>query len=241
MMGFSDLKIRRDRLYEQVAQGIEEMINYGKLKAGDQLLPEREMAASLNVSRTVVREAVKTLVERGLVSIQPGQGIFVAAPNTNLLSGQLERFFRLNARFLEDLLVVRRILEVEIAGLAPQKATAQDLKEMQEAIERMDKQLESAEGFVKADQDFHAALARATRNEILPLLLEALVDRLQESRRMIFRVKGAPQRGQTFHRAIYEAVKNGDVRGAQEAMRQHLRQVEEDSKAGQKLAELDGH
>jgi GntR family transcriptional repressor for pyruvate dehydrogenase complex len=240
-MLFEDLKINRNPLYEQMAQYVEEMVSSGKLQAGDKLPPERELAASMSVSRTVVREAIKALAERGLVAIQPGQGVFVSAPNSNQISNQLARLFRLSGRSNDDLLAVRRILEVEIAGLAAGKGTDQELQDMRKAIDVMEEHIDSAESYVAADQDFHAALARATGNEILPILIEAFVDRLQESRRMIFRVHGAPQRGQVFHHAIYNAVTRGDAQAAREAMQQHLIQVEEDSKAGQQLSDLDGH
>lgn len=240
-MVFSDIKITRNRLYEQMAQYVEEMVSSGKLKAGDKLPPERELAATINVSRTVVREAIKALAERGLVAIQPGHGVFVAAPDSSQISSQLARLFRLNSRSNDDLLALRRILEVEIAGQAAGKATDQQLQDMQKAIDRMEENISTAEGYVAADQDFHAALARASGNKIFPILIEALVDRLQESRRLIFRVHGAPQRGQLFHRAIYDAVKRGDAKAAREAMQQHLLQVEEDSKAGQQLSDRDAH
>src|SRR5262245_49310224 len=122
-----ELNLRRDRLYEQVAESIEELISSGKLKAGDQLPPERELARILGVSRTVVREAIKALSERGMVTIQPGYGIFVREFDANHVSGQVGRLFRLNRSSYDDIALVRRILEMEIAGLAAENAQPQDL------------------------------------------------------------------------------------------------------------------
>lgn len=235
MLALNDLKIRRDRLYEQVAESIEDLIRSGKLKVGDQLPPERELAASLNVSRTVVREAVKALSERGMVRIQPGHGIFVAEINANHVSDQVGRLFRLDGNSYKDIALVRKILEVEIVGLAAEHATPRDLQAMAAAIDSMDEHVDSAEIFVAADRDFHAALAQATKNKILPILLDAFADQLQEFQKHIFLVQGAPQQGQLDHKAIYAAVKTGDVQQAREWMTRHLDQAEKHSELGRQL------
>ena len=85
-------KVTRERLYEQVADHVEELISTGKLNAGVRLPPERELAEKLGVARGVVREAVKVLEVRGLVAIQPGRGAFVVEDDTQSLSNHLARF-----------------------------------------------------------------------------------------------------------------------------------------------------
>jgi len=224
MLALNELKIRRNRLYEQVADSIEELISSGKLKPGDQLLPEREFATNLNVSRTVVREAIRALAERGMVTIQPGHGVFVSEIVATHVSDQVGRLFRLNGSSYDEIVLVRRILEIEIAGLAAQNADPDNLQEMENAINLMAASRDSEERFVAADREFHAALARATKNRILPILVDAFADQLQEFMRRMFRVNGAAQGGIAFHRAIFEAVKKGNVEEAKECMRQHLKQ-----------------
>lgn len=231
-----DLKVRRERLYEQVAESIEDLISSGKLKPGDRLPAERELAVNLSVSRTVVREAVKALSERGLVTIQPGNGIFVSHMDSNHISDQVGRLFRLNESSYKDIAVVRRVLEVEIAGLAAQHATPQDLDDMQVAIEFMEVNQDEIDQFVMGDRDFHAALARATKNKILPVLLDAFVDQLDEFKRLIFLVQGAPQQGQKSHKEIFEAVKQGNVEQAREAMLRHVNHAEKNSEIGREFA-----
>ncbi len=236
MFELQDLKVRRERLYEQVAESIEELISSGKLKPGDKLPGERELALNLGVSRTVVREAVKALSERGLVTIQPGNGIFVSDLDSNHISDQVGRLFRLNGSSYRDIAVVRRILEVEIAGLAAQNATSEDLAEMKAAIDFMEAHQDSIEQFVLGDRNFHAALARSTHNKILPALLDAFVDQLDEFKRLIFLVEGAPQQGQASHKAIYAAVCEGDVERARAAMLRHVNDAERNSEIGRELA-----
>jgi GntR family transcriptional repressor for pyruvate dehydrogenase complex len=224
-------RFSRERLYEQIADHIEELVCAGKLQQGDRLPPERELAEKLGVARGVVREAVKLLGARGLVTIQPGRGTFIAEISSDSISDHLGRFFRLGNKPHNDLNELRRILEVEIAFLAAQRAKAEDLAEMSCAIQAMDDNITSAEKYIAADMDFHLALAKAAENEMFPLLIEVLADLLRESRQMIFQVTGAPERGQVWHRRIYAAVEKHDTLGAREAMQQHLEQVADDAKA----------
>ena len=229
-------KFTQERLYDRVADHIEELISDGKLQVGDQLPPERELTKKLGVARGVIREAIKVLSSRGLVTVEPGRGTFIAEIGTDSISDHLGRFFRMGKQSHNDLNELRRVLEVEIATLAAQRATSADLAEMQQAIDAMERDIHSPEEYIAADQTFHAALARATQNSMFPLLIDVIADLLQESRRVIFRqVPGAPARGQLWHCRIYEAVKNHDEVAAREAMRAHMQQVSEDAQASSQL------
>lgn len=225
-------KFTQERLYDKVADYIEELISEGKLLVGDQLPPERELTKKLGVARGVIREAIKVLVARGLVTVEPGRGTFIAEIDTASISDHLGRFFRMGKQSHSDLNELRRVLEVEIAALAARRATAEDLAEMCQAIEDMDRSITSAEEYIAADQAFHVALARGTRNSMFPLLINIISDLLQESRRVIFHLApGAPQRGQSWHRQIYEAVVQHNEQAAREAMQCHMHQVSEDAEA----------
>jgi len=221
------------QLYERIASHIEDLVGSGKLQLGEKLPAERELAERLGVGRGAVREAIKLLRERGLVTIFPGRGTFVAELDTGLLSDQLGRFFKVGPGSCGDLNEVRQILEVEISGLAAQRAGVDDLAEMKRAIEEMEIYIASPDEYIEADSALHLALARATRNELFPLLIDVMADLLQDSRRMIFRVPGAPERGQAWHRLIYKAVEEGDAPAAREAMQKHMQQVSEDTKVGE--------
>src|SRR5271155_3461677 len=86
--------VRASRLYEQIVQQIEESIHKGALKPGDQLPAERELAQQFGVSRTAVREAVKTLHEKGLVEAYPGRGTFITSGTSNSVRQSLDRMIR---------------------------------------------------------------------------------------------------------------------------------------------------
>lgn len=228
-------EFKRERLYDQVAEHIEDLISDGTLQSGDKLPSERELAQRLGVGRGVVREAVKLLAERGLVSVEPGRGTFIAELDTYLFSDQLGRFLRVGRHSYSDLNEVRRILEVEIASLAAQRAGVEDLERMKQAIQDMEDNITSADGYIEADLAFHQALARATKNEIFLLLIDVMVDSLRELRRLTVQVPGAPERARDWHKVIYEAVEKGDSAAAREAMWGHMQQVTKDAQAS-KLA-----
>lgn len=220
----------RDRLYERIAVHIEGLVSSGKLQPGNRLPAERELAEGLGVGRGVVREAVKLLAERGLVTISPGRGTFVAEVDSKRHSEQLGRFFKRGGHSYQDLHAVRQILEVEIAGLAAQKATPADLAKMSQSIAEMDATVSPATQteFIKADTAFHAALAEATQNAVFPLFMDVLMDLLEEPRFLMSKMADVPARSQAHHRLIFESVQRGDAAAARQAMWQHIQQVAED-------------
>jgi GntR family transcriptional regulator, transcriptional repressor for pyruvate dehydrogenase complex len=220
----------RERLYEQVAQQIQELIIAHGWPAGNRIPTERELGEQFGVSRTVVREALKALSERGLVIIRPGRGTFVADMGAASLSEPMRLFFQRHNVSYEDLVEARRVLEVEISALAAERAESDQMSELEAAIERMDLALERSdrEQYVDADQQFHSVLAQSTQNKMFVMLTESISGLLRESRRLIFDVVGAPTRGQQHHRALLNSIQRGDVPGAQRAMREHLNQVDLD-------------
>ena len=222
--------IQSERLYEQIVDQIERLIVGGNLKVGDQLPSERELAEQFEVSRTAVREAIKALREKGLVEIRLGRGTFV----TNGASGAVRRSLGLLLRdengFM-NLAEVREILEPEIAALAATRVTEENIAAMTEAVGIMDTALDNVEIFVEADLDFHLALAEATQNPLIPLLVDSIVDLLREQRKRTGNVEGGLARGQYHHKKILEAIIQRDSLAARQAMQNHLLQVREDSNA----------
>jgi GntR family transcriptional repressor for pyruvate dehydrogenase complex len=236
-----DLKITRERLSEQVVQQLQLLISAGELQPGDKLPPERQLAEQLGVSRTVIREAAKTLEQRGLVKVLTGSGTYVSQMDPQVIMESIGLFVQQRTTSFDHLNEVRRMLDIEIAGLAAQRVTSHDLNDMMQAIQDMEESLDLPDEYIEADLAFHRALARATRNEIFLLLLDVMVDLLRESRRMIFQVPGAPQRGQTWHRIIYRAIEQGDEAVAREVMGKHMQQVTEDAKKAELLHSQEVH
>jgi GntR family transcriptional repressor for pyruvate dehydrogenase complex len=222
--------VRTSRLYEQIVQQVEESILKGQLKPGDQLPAERDLAQSFGVSRTAVREAVKTLREKGLVEAYSGRGTFVTNGTSHAIRQSLDLMIRVSQQEGSlHLAELRQVLEPEIAALAASRIEEQLLTTMREAVTAMDRSLHEPEAYIEADLDFHLALAEAVGNPLILSLLDSIVGLLREQRSRIFAVDGGPERGQFHHKQILQAIKRRDPDAAREAMRAHLEQVREDS------------
>ena len=218
------------RLYEQIVQQIEDSILKGDLKGGEQLPAERDLAQQFGVSRTAVREAMKTLREKGLVEAYAGRGTFVTNGTARSMRQTLDRMMRSGpSEGAVHLVEVREILEPEIAALAAQRSDEDARSAMRESIAAMDVARHDAQAFIEGDLDFHLALAEAAGNPLILSLIDSIVGLLREQRMRTYYVDGGPERGQYHHKRILEAVEHRDPQSAREAMCAHLRQVREDS------------
>jgi len=223
--------IQSERLYERIVSQIEQRIESGELKIGDQLPPERELAEQFAVSRTAVREAVKALRQKGLVEIRPGRGTFITNGTSDTIRSSLGMLMKMGAtKGSGNLVEVREILEPEIAALAATRITGEYISAMQDAVNVMDTALDNVDVFVEADLDFHLALAEGTQNPYIPILMDSIIDLLREQRKRTGLTKGGLQRGQIHHKKILDAVNRRDAQAARQAMQDHLKQVRKDSK-----------
>ena len=223
------LPVQNGRLYEKIVGQIESRIMSGDLKVGDQLPPEHELAEQFEVSRTAVREAIKTLREKGLIEIRTGRGTFVTNATPVVMRQSLDLLMKFGSMDGSASLVeVREIMEPEIAALAATRMTDEFVSAMQEAYDVMEKAYDNADLFIEADMDFHLALAEATQNPLIPAMMDSIIDLLREERKRTAQVGGGLKRGQDHHRKILEAVSNHDPQAARLAMKEHLQQVRTD-------------
>jgi len=224
--------IKSNKIYEQIAEQIEQLILSGELRSGDRLPTERELAEQFGASRTAVREAMKMLEQKGLVDMRPGRGMRVIDGTSAAMRDSLGLMMRIGQTGSVNLVEVREILEPEIAALAAARAGAEQIAAMREAVRIMDESLDDATAFITADNDFHRALASGSKNALILALVDSIVDLLSEQRKQIFSVEGGPQRGNHHHKLILDAVMCHEEKAARNAMRAHLKQVRED--VGQK-------
>ncbi len=218
----------RPPLHKEVARILSEKIISGEFPEQLLLPPERELCATMGVSRTVVREAIKFLESRGLVRIERGRGMLVQEAQSAPVSENLKLLLRRRGHVLEDLLEVRSMLEVGIAGLAARRRTDANLSAMAASLAVMQARSGEPEGYVDADVEFHAELARAAQNPVVTVLLEPLTDLLKESRVKSFAGPRTVKLRVRQHEEVFERVKARDSDGAQEAMRKHLSDTEKD-------------
>ena len=221
--------IQSSKIYEQIAEQIEQLILNGELRSGDRLPTERELAEQFQASRTAVREAMKTLAQKGLVDMRPGRGTIVIDGTSKAMRHSLGLMMKVGqAGSSTNLVEVREILEPEIAALAAMRAGEEDITAMRESVLVMDASLDDADAYITADNNFHQALAKGTQNILILALVDSIVYLLSEQRKQIFSVKGGPERGQIHHKRILEAVLHHDAEAARKAMCAHLQQVRED-------------
>ncbi|WP_293781453.1 FadR/GntR family transcriptional regulator [uncultured Aeromicrobium sp.] len=193
-----------------------------ELKPGDRLPPERELAASLGVSRTSVREALAELHQRGLVERRPGRGTTVLAPPEH--AGELEERLAAETARHTDAAELRLIVEPQIAALAARRAGESDLLALERTLAESEGEL-TAEDSLKLDIRFHLQLATASRNPLLEPLCSLTSDWVREVRAYSHRTSTGRQRSLEGHRAIYQAVRARDAEAACEAMVAHLGEV----------------
>jgi GntR family transcriptional regulator, transcriptional repressor for pyruvate dehydrogenase complex len=229
-LGTLGVKLARERLSQQTADQLQQSIVDGTLVPGDRLPAEREIADSLGVSRTVVREAIKLLEQRGLLRVLAGSGTYVAHPDASHVANSVSLLMQQHAASFQYLFEVRSALEVAIAGFAAQRANADDIEYMESVLRRFEElaakvgdtpSVEMAVALADADLAFHSALAAASHNPLLPALLAPITDLLLDWRRATVATYGT--RYSTFHHTrILGFITDRDDAGAREAMRQHL-------------------
>lgn len=216
---------REPTLVERVAESILERIVGGELKPGDKLPSERELGEQFGVSRTVVREAVRGLTGRGVVAVRAGSGLRVAAIDPAAVSESLALLLRSNHELdYRHVHEVRVMLEVEMAGVAAERADDADVGRLQRAAEAM----EHAGTFEEAalrDLDFHRAIATSTRNPFYLVLHDAIGDALVAVRRENH-ARGGREDAVESHRQIVDRIAAHDRPAAEAAMRRHLEVVE---------------
>lgn len=219
-------------LSEEVVTYLMERILNGELQPGDKLPSERNLSDSLGVSRTVVREAIKVLSEKSLVSVRVGKGAYVTQPNQRSITESIKLMFQLERGTVENVIEIRKFLEIPLAGIAAQRATQSNLEEMRSLLSRMEDLIGDETAYIhyiQIDLEFHLAIARATQNPLFILLIKPVIDLMQKTRLIITRAPRSYERSHFHHISIYSAIASGAEAVAREAMAAHLDQVQEDA------------
>ena len=216
----------RERLAERVLRDLEERIVTGSLSPGELLPAEAQLAAHYGVSSRVVREALGALAARGLVEVRPGKGTVIRGVDSAALRDFFLVAMRADSRGMWDLFELRKLVEVRVAELAARRSTAADVERLEAAFARLEAVKDVLESYVDADIVFHQAIAAATGNRMLGLLLEGLREplRLARTRSWEGRMRVGHEVADQIemHRRILLAVRRHQPRAAAEAMTRHL-------------------
>ncbi|MFQ5962146.1 MAG: FadR/GntR family transcriptional regulator [Candidatus Methylomirabilales bacterium] len=217
--------VRKTKVYEDIVAQLKDLIAEGKLKPGDQLPSERELSETFQVSRASVREAIRSLESMGLIEIRQGEGTYVASSVETLLAS-IAFAIQHQRDPLIQVFEARKILEPAIAALAAERATAEEMGQLETILDEQARQIAEGETGVEADTRFHSALADAAKNDVLLRLNEAIVDRLRETRERSLQTEGRPPRSLAGHREILHAIHSKDPAQARQAMLNHLETIE---------------
>jgi GntR family transcriptional regulator, transcriptional repressor for pyruvate dehydrogenase complex len=219
--------IRKTRIYEEVVGQLYQLIDEGKLKAGDRLPSERELAETFRVSRSSVREAIKTLENEGLVVTRPGSGTFLTAVNVEAIIPSLASLLSRGKDALLDLFEMRCLVEPSIAALAAERATPADILRLKEICAEQAQQIDRDTSAVDSDAAFHLTIGQATHNAALQRLVASIVTILKPAREKALQTTGRAHKSLAFHREILIAIERHDPELARQAMQQHIQAVEE--------------
>ncbi|PYX76790.1 MAG: FadR family transcriptional regulator [Acidobacteria bacterium] len=215
--------IRRSKVYEEVAKQLERLI-LKKLQPGDKLPAERELAEMFGVSRSSIRDAIRSLELVGLVEPRQGAGTVVREVSAESLVNPLT--IVLARQQISELLDFRKMLEPPLAARAATHASVEDITEMEEILRRQDDKLRRGELAIEEDSEFHYNVAMASDNSVVLKVLDVLMDLLRETRERALQVEGRPQKSLAGHRRILMAIKRRDPAAAEDAMRRHIQDVE---------------
>ena len=214
--------IQYGTLYEQIADSIEKIILDNGITA-QRLPPESDLVKEYGVSRSVIREALKVLKERGLVSMRAGDGSYVTLPGAKAIRGVMARVTQFNGISDDKINEVRTILEARTAGDAARYATEADIANLELLVEQMEICKDAVTERARLDCAFHFAIARLSQNALLVFMVESLLEllgtyieiRLQKN-------PGGSAKGILWHRKLIKAIKSHNSRLAEKYMREHL-------------------
>jgi GntR family transcriptional repressor for pyruvate dehydrogenase complex len=219
--------VKSTRIYTEIVRQIKSLIADGRLKSGDRLPPERDLAERFRVSRTSVREALRALESTGLIEIRAGEGAFVRRVSVESLIEPLALVILTQREGIAELYEARRLLEPPIAALAARRATAEELGEMVRILDEQAREVAAGRTGLAQDAAFHAAIGHAAHNRAITRIVTALMDLLTQTREESLQTPGRPQRSHQDHRQILAAIQGRDEDAARQAMLDHLIAVEQ--------------
>lgn len=219
------IPVKNKKVYEEVIEQIKDMIYNGILKKGDKLPSERDMVEKLQVSRTSVREALRSLEIIGLIESRQGEGNFIKESFEDGLIEPLSVMFMLKESKSEEILELRKIVEIGTVQLAAKRINSNELKELEELKEKL-RIPNKEESLAEIDREFHYKIAAASKNFLLLGVLNAISSLMEsyikDARKNILEEEGNRQILIKQHEDVFRALNNKDENEAAKAMTKHL-------------------
>jgi GntR family transcriptional repressor for pyruvate dehydrogenase complex len=217
--------IKKTRVAEEIADRVRELIQDGTFKPGRALPSERVLAERFRDSGGTIRDGFRILEMIGLLETRHGQGTFPHELTLDRLVMPLASLLTSRRDLQEELMDVRRMFEPAVARVAATRVTDEDLVSLTRILEAQRRQIKAGRSAIREDTAYHAALARATRNEIVERIMETLNYLLMESRKLTLKQQGRPERSIRGHEAVVAALSRRDADAAARAMHEHIDQI----------------
>lgn len=227
-MALSFKRIERSTVTENIIEQIKEQILSGKLRPGEKLPPERELAENFSVGRTSVREAIRALQYMGVLEVRYGEGTFLSR-NSSILTDHFKTSHLLKRFSVMDLVEARKIVEGATVYLAAKRGAPEDGETLQEIYLQAEdavREGKSEEAFLKADFEFHRKIAEMCQNPVLLEMLDAMRELTLEENLDVIKKPGQIGNALAFHKEILDAITANDARGARRKMMEHLENIE---------------
>ena len=227
-----DIVVRaKSRGFEEIFKFFTKQLASGNLKPGDRLLPERDLAHALEVSRPSLREAMRAMSLLGLIDIRPGQGTFVQPPNISVLYEFFSIMLACNPGFHHNAVLIRQAIECQAARTAARRARPEDFEAMRQALDDLGDTEGTPEGWAEAEVAFHAAVVRAAHDDVMIFVYDALLPLIeldhQDRRKVWWEASDGASIMVERHRDVVEAIAEGDADRAEDRMRWHFRMPSE--------------
>jgi GntR family transcriptional repressor for pyruvate dehydrogenase complex len=221
---------RNGRLSGQVLQEMQRLIADEYPTPGSRLPKEAELAERFQVSRIVIREAMKILEDRGMVEVRAGRGTLTVPPKPDRVKESLLWLFRdqpiPTMEEMESMLELRQVLEETTASLAAVRATPENLREIVEALRGMEEEGSDLASTIEADLRFHRAVMRAAHNPYLEMVLDPVMSVFLQQ----IKVSDSFSTALEMHRQIFEEIRDRNPIGARQAVRRLMKRTLEDSR-----------
>ncbi len=218
--------IKKAKVYEEIVTKIKDMVEKGRFKSGDQLPVERELAEVFRVSRSSVREALRSLETQGFIESRQGDGTYIASQPVESLVRPLASVILTEKDDQMELFEMRRMIEPDLAYLAAERATEEEIAMMEKVLALQEEQIARGEFGTDVDRNFHYIMVRAAKNKAILRITDNIIDLLAESREQYLQVDGRPQKSILRHREVLDAIRARDPERAEKCMLEHLVDIE---------------
>jgi len=217
-------RIETEKASTVVVDQILDLIRERKLKPGDKLPSETKLMELFGLGRSSVREAKNFLAAKHVISIKPGKGSFIRHIGPEAFDSHLISLL-IAEDTLSDIYEVREIMEVEVAALAAERATPQDLNKLLKVVRTMAKKADRGLEVYKEGLRFHEVLIHAAHNQVLEKLFKPVLSLLHEVQKPVYIKISDPKKEFETHENIYKSIKDRDARRAKAVMASHLQYV----------------